>query len=70
MILGMAKDRIRPPDWQISVQATHEMLRLIAETDEFKGRWEALQALSPERLRSLRNWNANASSRNRCRRCQ
>ena len=31
------------------------MLRLIAEIDEFKGRWEALQALSPERLRSLRH---------------
>jgi len=31
------------------------MLRLIAEIDEFKGRWEALKTLSPERLRALRH---------------
>jgi Fic family protein len=37
------------------LQPSHEMLRLIAEIDEFKGRWEALQALSPERLRALRH---------------
>lgn len=31
------------------------MLRLIAELDEFRGRWEALKTLSPERLRALRH---------------
>jgi Fic family protein len=40
---------------QINLPASHEALRLIAEIDEFKGRWEALQTLSPERLRALRH---------------
>ena len=31
-----------------------ELLQLVAEIDEFKGRWEALQNMSPERLRQLR----------------
>jgi len=39
----------------LSVRASHEMLRLISELDEFKGRWEALKTLSPERLRALRH---------------
>jgi Fic family protein len=39
----------------LSLRASHEMLRLIAELDEFKGRWEALKTLSPERLRALRH---------------
>lgn len=39
----------------LSVRASHETLRLIAEIDEFKGRWEALKTLSPERLRALRH---------------
>lgn len=34
---------------------TPEILRLIAEIDEFKGSWRALGALNPERLRSLRH---------------
>lgn len=34
---------------------SHEVLRLITEIDEFKGRWEALKTLSPERLRALRH---------------
>ena len=38
------------PDMVVS----HEALRLIAEIDEFKGRWEALKTLSPERLLALR----------------
>ena len=38
------------PDMGVS----HEALRLIAEIDEFKGRWEALKTLSPERLLALR----------------
>jgi len=33
---------------------THELLNLIAEIDEFKGKWTVLQNLSPERLRALR----------------
>lgn len=31
-----------------------DLLQLIAEIDEFKGRWQALKALSPERLQQLR----------------
>ena len=33
---------------------TPEILKLIAEIDEFKGRWEALGNLAPERLSALR----------------
>lgn len=33
---------------------TQELLKLIAEIDEFKGKWEVLKNLSPERLRQLR----------------
>jgi len=33
---------------------TSELLRLIAEIDEFKGRWEALGNLAPERLSALK----------------
>jgi Fic family protein len=33
---------------------TPEVLRLIAEIDEFKGRWRALKILAPERLDALR----------------
>jgi Fic family protein len=33
---------------------TQELLQLIAEIDEFKGKWEALKNMSPERLRMLR----------------
>ena len=31
-----------------------DLVKLIAEIDEFKGRWEALRTLSPERLSALR----------------
>ena len=31
-----------------------DMVKLIAEIDEFKGRWEALKTLSPDRLNALR----------------
>ncbi|HEY7543540.1 MAG TPA: Fic family protein [Blastocatellia bacterium] len=40
---------------EVGLQVSHEMLRLIAEIDEFKGRWEVLKTLSPERLRALRH---------------
>lgn len=33
---------------------TQEILKLIAETDEFKGQWRALKTLSPETLSQLR----------------
>lgn len=51
----MARDKTALPSLQISLLVSHDMLRLIAEIDEFKGRWEALQTLSPERLRALRH---------------
>lgn len=37
-----------------SLVITPEMLRLVAEIDEFKGAWRALGALAPERLTALR----------------
>lgn len=37
-----------------SLKITPEMLRLIAEIDEFKGGWKAMTALAPERLAVLR----------------
>jgi Fic family protein len=36
------------------IPITHEALALIAEIDEFKGKWEALKNMQPERLRQLR----------------
>lgn len=51
----MANNETAPLSLQVSLSVSHEMLRLIAEIDEFKGRWEALQTLSPERLRALRH---------------
>ena len=38
----------------IGFKPSHEVLNLIAEIDEFKGKWHALANLSPERLSSLR----------------
>jgi Fic family protein len=32
-----------------------DLIQLIAEIDEFKGRWQALQNMSPERLKHLRH---------------
>lgn len=37
-----------------SLKITPEMLRLIADIDEFKGAWRAMAALAPERLAVLR----------------
>ena len=31
-----------------------DLLQLIAEIDEFKGKWQALKTMSPERLQQLR----------------
>jgi Fic family protein len=36
------------------IAITQELLKLIAEIDEFKGKWEALKNMSPEQLRQLR----------------
>jgi Fic family protein len=38
----------------LNLQVLHEVLALVSEIDEFKGRWEALKTLSPERLHALR----------------
>ncbi len=35
-----------------SLTITPELLRIIAELDEFKGRWQALGSLAPDRLLS------------------
>src|SRR5260370_32834301 len=37
-----------------ALQSTREILNLIAELDEFKGAWQALGTLAPERLSALR----------------
>jgi hypothetical protein len=44
--------------WQLEaktlgLEVSHAALQLIAEIDEFKGKWEALRTLSPERLLAL-----------------
>ncbi len=36
------------------ITITQELLKLIAEIDEFKGKWEALKNMSPERLLKLK----------------
>jgi Fic family protein len=36
------------------ILVTQELLQLIAGIDEFKGKWEALKKMSPERLKQLR----------------
>lgn len=38
-----------------SFRPSHEILNLITEIDEFKGKWEVFQNLSPERLSALRS---------------
>jgi Fic family protein len=37
-----------------NIALTQDLVKLIAEVDEFKGRWEALKNLSPDRLSALR----------------
>ena len=37
-----------------TLNLTPDLVKLIAEIDEFKGRWEALKTLSPDRLSALR----------------
>lgn len=38
----------------IDINITQELLMLITEIDEFKGRWRALHTLAPDRLAALR----------------
>lgn len=38
-----------------SLVITPELLKLIAEIDEFKGGWKAMQSLTPDRLQSLKH---------------
>ncbi|MBP6869649.1 hypothetical protein KBC04_02100 [Candidatus Babeliales bacterium] len=38
----------------LKIIITPEMLRLIAEIDEFKGKWQSLGRLTPEKLQHLR----------------
>jgi hypothetical protein len=37
-----------------SLTISAEILRLIAEIDEFRGGWKALHSMTPERLEALR----------------
>lgn len=45
----------RSENFQKSFVVSHEILALVAETDEFKSKWTALKNLSPERLMALRH---------------
>ena len=37
-----------------NITITPEILKLIADIDEFKGRWKVIQTLAPEKLTNLR----------------
>ena len=37
-----------------NITITPEILKLIAEIDEFKGRWKVMESLAPEKLTTLR----------------
>lgn len=39
----------------LGLEVSHTELQLIAEIDEFKGKWKALRTRSPERLLALRH---------------
>ncbi len=39
---------------QPKITVGQDLLQLIAEIDEFKGKWQSLKAISPERLQQLR----------------
>ena len=39
---------------KLDIQLDQNMVKLVAKIDEFKGRWEALKNLAPERLNKLR----------------
>lgn len=50
MFAGMSP----PTTGTLGLVISHEALNLIAEVEEFKGKWEVVRTLSPERLRALR----------------
>jgi len=52
-IFSMKSD-IRSLMKEPKLSLTPDLVKLIAEIDEFKGRWQALEILSPERLQALR----------------
>jgi Fic family protein len=52
ILLGMLEALEKVSD---ELKPSHEILNLISEIDEFKGKWEALSSLSPERLSALRS---------------
>ena len=55
VLLGMESDMRAPPAMREPKFAFGpDLVKLIAEIDEFKGRWEALKTLSPDRLNALR----------------
>ena len=39
---------------RLDIRLGQDLIKLIAEVDEFKGRWDALKTLAPHRLQSLR----------------
>jgi len=45
------------------INITKDILRLVAEIDEFKGEWKALENLAPDRLKALKKNCNNRISR-------
>ena len=39
---------------RLDIRLDQNLVKLVAEIDEFKGRWEAFKNLPPERLNKLR----------------
>ena len=39
---------------RLDIRLGQDLVKLVAEVDEFKGRWDALKTLAPDRLQSLR----------------
>jgi len=57
--------------WQLEaktlrLEVSHAALQLIAEIDEFKGKWEALRTLSPDRLLASSGSPVPIRTRSRC----
>ncbi len=42
-----------------NITITPEILKLIAEIDEFKGRWTVIETLAPEKLTTLATYRHN-----------
>jgi Fic family protein len=52
--LEMGENGYSPMHEIKNITITPEILKLIADIDEFKGRWTVIETLAPERLTSLR----------------